>query len=85
MGISDEALEAMMERAARKGADEALRRIGLQDERAGRDIGELRGLLEAWRMIRAEATRTAIRWATLALLSLIAAGLALKIGQWPRP
>ena len=39
----------MLDKAARRGAKEALRSIGLLDDDAQKDIIEMRSLLEAWR------------------------------------
>jgi hypothetical protein len=44
--LTHEELEAMLDRAARRGAKEALTSIGLLDEDAHRDITEMRSLLE---------------------------------------
>ena len=38
--LTEEQLEAMLDRAAKKGAAEALREVGLQDEDAANDIKE---------------------------------------------
>ena len=45
--ITPEELEKMLDRAARKGAKEALASIGLLDDSAQKDIVEMRSLLEA--------------------------------------
>ena len=50
--ITPEELEKMLDRAARKGAKEALASIGLLDDSAQKDIVEMRSLLEAWRDTR---------------------------------
>ena len=47
--LSPEELEAMMDRAAKRGAYAALKELGLHDDHAPQDIDELRGLLSAWR------------------------------------
>ena len=44
--ITPEQLEEMLDRAAKKGASEALRELGLQDQDAANDIRDMRGLLE---------------------------------------
>jgi len=44
--ITPEQLEDMLDRAAKKGASEALRELGLQDQDAANDIRDMRGLLE---------------------------------------
>ena len=70
--LSPEELEAMLDRAARRGAKEALTSIGLLDEDAHRDIAEMRSLLEAWRDTRKSFWSTVIRVSTTALLMFIA-------------
>jgi hypothetical protein len=47
--MTETELEALLDRAAKRGADEALRRIGLGDEGAGDDVRQVRSLLDAWR------------------------------------
>ncbi|HEY0018764.1 MAG TPA: DUF6127 family protein, partial [Longimicrobium sp.] len=42
-------LRAIAEEAGELGATRALTRLGLADDKAGRDMAELRALLEAWR------------------------------------
>lgn len=67
-------IEEMIQRAARKGAKEALESIGLHDDAAGKDVQELRGLLEAWRGTKRTVWRTVTQALTMALLGAIAAG-----------
>jgi len=47
--LTPDQLEDMLDRAAKKGASEALRELGLQDDSAANDIREMRGLLDAWK------------------------------------
>lgn len=68
-------LEAMIERAAKRGAREALESIGLHDDAAVRDVMELRGLLEAWRDAKQAAWKTVSQVLTTALLTALAAGM----------
>jgi len=70
--LSPEELEAMLDRAARRGAKEALASIGLLDADAHRDMTEMRILLEAWRDTRRSVWSTAVRVSTTALLVFIA-------------
>jgi hypothetical protein len=67
-------IEALIERAAERGARKALAQVGLQDEDAGRDVQELRGLLEAWRAARRTMLQTVTRLITTAILTALAAG-----------
>ncbi len=45
-------LEAMLERAAHRGARRALESVGLHDDKAGDDVRDLRGLIRDWRTMR---------------------------------
>ena len=69
--ITHDELEAMLDRAARRGAKEALRSIGLLDDDAHRDITEMRSLIEAWRDTRKSIWTTAIKVTTVAVLTFI--------------
>lgn len=72
--MTDHEIEALIERAAERGARKALANVGLHDEDAGRDVQELRGLLEAWRATRRTILQTITRLVTTAILSALAAG-----------
>ena len=76
--LSQEDFEAMLERAAERGAMNALHEVGLDGEDAARDIRALRNLLDAWRDARATAWRTVIKAVTTSLLVALAAGAAIK-------
>lgn len=78
-GVSLEILYQLVEQAAEEGAMRSLARLGLHDEEAGADIGELRGLLEVWRDTKKTARRTMVRWLITLLLSSFAIGLAVKM------
>lgn len=79
--IPSEELEAMLDRAARRGAKEALRSIGLLDDDAHKDITEMRGLLEAYRDTKKSVWTTIVRITTIALLSFVAASVWMQIGN----
>lgn len=81
INLTAEELEAMLDRAARRGAREALRSLGLQDEEAHKDIIEMRSLLEAFRDTKKSIWTTAVRISTVALLSFIAASVWMQIGN----
>ena len=70
--LTEEQIEAMLDRAAKKGAAEALREIGLQDEDAASDIKEMRGLLDAWRLTKRSVWATTVKMGTVAVLTFIA-------------
>ena len=79
--ISHDELEAMLDRAARRGAKEALRSIGLLDDDAHRDITEMRSLIEAWRDTRKAFWTTAIKVATVAVLTFIAGAVWMTVNK----
>ena len=69
-------VEEMMEVAAEKGARRALERIGLHDDDAGRDINDLRTLIDGWRETKRTVTQAVTKWITMGLLG------ALALGAW---
>ena len=79
--ITNDELEDMLDRAARKGAKEALRSIGLLDDSAQKDIVEMRGLLEAWRDTRRSIWTTAIKVTTVAVLTFIAGAVYMTMDK----
>lgn len=81
VNLTPEELEAMLDRAARRGAKEALRSLGLNDEDAHKDIHEMRTLLEAYRDTKKSIWSTVVRISTVALLSFIAASVWMQIGN----
>ena len=70
--LTPEELEAMLDRAAKKGAAEALRSLGLQDESAAGDIRDMRSLIDAWRMTKKSIWSTTVKLGTVAILTFIA-------------
>lgn len=79
--LTDSEIEAMIERAAERGAQKALRSLGLHDDAAPQDVAELRNLLESWRDVKGTALRTATGWLTVVVLSLLALGAGAKFWQ----
>jgi len=79
--LSSDELEDMLDRAARRGAKEALRSIGLLDDDAHKDITEMRSLLEAWRDTRKSIWTTTIRIVTTAVLVFIAGAVWMNMGK----
>jgi 2-iminoacetate synthase ThiH len=77
--LSEETIEAMIERAARRGAKQALQEVGLEGEDAPHDIHELRSLLQALRLVRRTVCQTFARVMTTAVLVALLAGLVLII------
>jgi len=68
-------LEAMLHRAARHGARDALREIGLGDSNAGEDIAELRDWLGNMRGVRRAFRETTVKVFTGAFWLILAGGI----------
>ena len=79
--LTSEELEEMLDRAARRGAKEALRSIGLLDDSAQKDITEMRSLLEAWRDTRKSVWSTVTRLVTVAVLTFIAGAVWMTMNK----
>ena len=79
--LSPEELEDMLDRAARRGAKEALRSIGLLDDDAHKDIAEMRSLIEAWRDTRKSIWSTITKLVTVAVLTFIAGAVWMTMGK----
>jgi len=79
--ITPEELEDMLDRAAQRGAKQALREVGLHDDDARKDIQEMRSLLEAWRDTRKGVWSTIVKVSTIAIITFIAASVWMQIGN----
>ena len=73
--LTEEQLEAMLDRAAKKGAAQALHELGLQDETAATDLREMRSLLDAWRLTKKSIWATTVKMGTVAVISFVAAAV----------
>lgn len=73
-------LRAIAEEAGELGARRALARLGLADDRAAKDMAELRELLGAWRDAKRSAVKAAMEWAGRMLMAALLVGLAVKLG-----
>ena len=73
--MTEQEIELLIDRAAREGAKQALRNIGLSDEEAYDDVKELRSLLETWRDTKRTVGQTIARLFTTALLAALATGV----------
>ena len=62
--LTPEKLEAMLDRAAKKGAKQALCDLGLSDMDAASDIRELRSLLDSWRDTKKSIWKTLVQLGT---------------------
>jgi len=72
--LSPEDLDTLIEKAAERGADNALRKVGLHDDQAGKDIQEVRSLLESWRDTKKTVQQTIARIITTGILTILAIG-----------
>jgi hypothetical protein len=79
--LTPEQLEAMMDRAAKKGAKQALRDLGLSDTDAANDIKELRSLLDSWRDTKKSVWKTLVQLGTVAVLTFIATAVWMQVGK----
>lgn len=77
---NDDRMRALIEEASELGARRALARLGLADEDARDDMGELRELLGAWRDAKKSARHAVIGWAVRGVLALVLIGIAVKLG-----
>lgn len=73
-------LRAIVEEASDSGAARVLARLGLADEGAPEDLGELRELLAAWREAKKSAWKAVVDWTVRGLLALLLVGLAVRAG-----
>ncbi|MCW1429159.1 DUF6127 family protein [Novosphingobium sp. JCM 18896] len=73
-------LRAVVEEASELGAKRMLAGLGLDDEKASRDLGELRQLLRAWRDAKASAWKAAVEWTVRGFLALLLLSIAYRLG-----
>ena len=78
--MTEQEIEVLIDRAAKEGAKQALRDIGLSDSEAYDDVKELRSLLETWRDTKRTVGQTIARMVTTALLTALAAGVWMNWG-----
>ena len=72
----------LVEAASEAGATRALNRIGLHDAAAGKDIGDLRQLIQGWRDAKSSALKATVTWAVRGVIALLLLALAVKLGAW---
>lgn len=80
--LTDDQLEKMLDRAAKRGAAEALRAVGLHDDNAGHDIREVRDLLSAWRATKTAVWAQVIKMFVTLLVIATAGGIAAMIWNY---
>ena len=77
--IPQEEFEAMLERAAERGARHALHEVGLDGEDAAHDIRELRNLLDAFNEAKKTAGLTIIKMLVTGMVMALLAGAFVKL------
>ena len=77
--IPQEEFEVLLERAAERGAKNALHGVGLDGEDAAHDIRELRDLLDAFNEAKKTADLTIIKMLVTGLVMALLAGTVLKL------
>src|SRR3569832_978428 len=73
-GVDLVTLRALVEESSQAGARRALASLGLDDERARRDMDELRELLSAWRDAKRTARRAVVTWIVRIALAVLLFG-----------
>jgi 2-iminoacetate synthase ThiH len=81
INLTPEELESMLDRAAKRGAKQALSSIGLHDATAAKDINEMRDLLDVWRDTRRGIWSTVVKVTTIAILTFIAGAVWMQLGN----
>lgn len=72
-------LERLLEQAASRGAKQALFELGLHGEELDKDLRDLRGLLDGWRLAKRTIGQTLLRTLTVALLAGMLTGVLVKL------
>ena len=78
-GVDLVTLRALVEESSQAGARRALASLGLDDERARRDMDELRELLSAWRDAKRTAWRAVVTWLVRIALAALLIALAVRL------
>ena len=77
--MTPEEFEAILDRAAKRGAHAALEELGLHDKDAVRDLEELRSLLSSWRETKRAMWTTTVKVVTTATLFFMAGAVAFYV------
>ncbi|WP_246167158.1 DUF6127 family protein [Sphingomonas piscis] len=77
-GVDLITLRALVEESSQAGARRALGALGLDDERARRDMDELRELLAAWREAKRSVWKAVAGWFARLALAMALVGLAVR-------
>lgn len=77
--ISATELDALLEKAATRGAERALRELGLEDPDDRGDLKEALELAKVWRRTKASVWDTTVKVITAAVLGALALGMAMGL------
>lgn len=80
--LSQRDLDDMLERAAERGAVKALASVGLSDPQAIDDVRGLRGLMQAYRVVRTGALKQIGQTIALVVLGAVVYVVGGKIKAW---
>ncbi len=78
--LTDDQLDRMLEQAAERGAELALRKVGLGDDKAITDVTELREWIRAFRLVKSEALRSFVNIFIKIIILGVLIGLGLAAG-----
>ena len=78
ISVREAELDEIVDRAAERGADRALQKVGLENGEAARDLSELRGLAKSLREARSTAGQTIVRILTILIIGGIITAVGLK-------
>jgi len=79
--MTDAEIKLVIQDAAKEGAKQALKEIGLSDIDAPNDVRELRSLLDTWRATKQTIGHTVARAITTAILTALALGIYMGWGK----
>lgn len=77
--ISPVEMAALLEQAAKRGAEKAFEELGLGDPKAREDLKEAIGLARAWREARSTVAKTILQAITLGMIGALAVGAAMGL------
>lgn len=77
ISLTRDQLSDLIEKAVERGTSEALKKIGLDDEDAGKDIRELRDFFSAWRLAKKTAFEAIVKWMVLGVMGVMIAAVIL--------
>lgn len=83
VNITRDELEALMERAAERGAKRALETVGLHDDEASQDVTQLRQLLDSYKTVKTSILSAIGKAIGVAILAALL--LTLKMSLFVKP